>query len=94
MTVKSVVDGTKDVITATVGAPIWVKQVAESIMVIAVSLSAIGIDFAPYFNARAEVSIMKMKAEVIQATPNDSIIRSLEIRIKELELNSHKSKNK
>jgi len=94
MTVKAVVDGTKDIITTTVGAPIWVKQMAESIMVIAVSLSAIGIDFAPYFNARAEVSIMKMKAEVIRTTPNDSIIQSLELRIKELEQNTHKAKQR
>ena len=92
MSVKAIVDGTKDVITTTIGAPSWVKQVSESILMIAASLSVLGIDFAPYFNARAEVSIMRMKAEIIQPAPTDSIVKALELRIKDLEKNTHKSR--
>lgn len=91
--VKDSIQGTKEILSSTIGAPSWVKQIAESLILIAGALSIVGINFEPYFKARSEVAILTMKAELNRKYgSSDSLIVKLEARIEELEKDSHKGR--
>lgn len=78
-------------------APLWIRQIADSLIVLAAALSIIGVNFKPYFEAKERIAILRMELELerekqkIQPINNQELTK-INNRIKQLELVSHKPK--
>lgn len=76
-------------------APLWIRQIADSLIVLAAALSIIGVNFKPYFEARERIAILRMELELEREKQKIKPIASQELtnlsnRIKQLELVSHR----
>jgi hypothetical protein len=45
-------------------APHWIRQIADSLIILAAALSIVGIDFEPYFEARSKIEILRMELDL------------------------------
>ena len=58
-------------------APHWIRQIADSLIILAAALSIIGINFKPYFEARSKIEILKMELELERMKVNPDYDRRL-----------------
>jgi len=72
-------------------APLWIRQIADSLIVLAAALSIIGVNFKPYFEARERIAILRMEIQLEKEKLNPNY-KEFEDRLKQLEQYSHKPK--